>query len=207
MLKETRRQELITRREAILRVGAMLGGAALVGQSAMLTACAARPVDEERATYSNSLFSQADVGLLDDIADTILPETNTPGARAAGVGPFMAMMVADTYYERDQRIFRAGLSRLQSQCLDLYGARFPYVTQAQRLTLLEILDAEQHQYMQDRQDDAPVHYFRMLKELTLVGYFTSEIGYTQAMRYVESPGRFEPCAPYPPGQKAWADHA
>jgi hypothetical protein len=47
----------------------------------------------------------------------------------------------------------------------------------------------------------------MLKELTLLGYFTSEIGYTQAMRYVETPGRFEPCITYTTGDKAWAPHA
>ena len=55
--------------------------------------------------------------------------------------------------------------------------------------------------------DAPAHYFRMMKELALLGYFTSEIGYTQAQRYVESPGRFDPCVPYQAGEKAWAPHA
>jgi hypothetical protein len=53
----------------------------------------------------------------------------------------------------------------------------------------------------------PPHYFRMIKELTLLGYFTSEIGYTQAMRYVETPGRFDPCIPYRIGDKLWAPHA
>ena len=55
--------------------------------------------------------------------------------------------------------------------------------------------------------DEPAHYFRMMKELTLLGYFTSEIGYTQAMRYIESPGRFDPNAPHSPGDKSWAPHA
>lgn len=55
--------------------------------------------------------------------------------------------------------------------------------------------------------DEPAHYFRMLKELALLGYFTSEIGYTRAMRYIEAPGRFDPCAPYAPGDKSWASHA
>ena len=55
--------------------------------------------------------------------------------------------------------------------------------------------------------DVPTHYFRMMKELALLGYFTSEIGYTKAMRYVESPGRFDPCIPYTPGEPAWAPHA
>ena len=55
--------------------------------------------------------------------------------------------------------------------------------------------------------DEPAHYFRMMKELALLGYFTSEIGYTKVMRYRESPGRFDPCAPHAPGDKIWASHA
>ena len=55
--------------------------------------------------------------------------------------------------------------------------------------------------------DAPTHYFRMMKELTLLGYFTSEIGVTQALRYIEAPGRFDPCVPYTPGERIWAPHA
>ncbi len=207
MSSDPERHELITRREAILRVSAMLGGVALVGQSAMLAACAAGPASETRATSSSSLFRQSEIELLDEVAETILPETSTPGAKAAGVGPFIALMVADTYYENDQQIFRDGLQNLQTQCFVMHGAHFLVVTQANRLALVERLDAEQHLYMQTREDGAPAHYFRMLKELTLLGYFTSEIGYKQAMRYVETPGRFEPCVPYTPGEKSWADHA
>jgi hypothetical protein len=55
--------------------------------------------------------------------------------------------------------------------------------------------------------DAPPHYFRMMKELALLGYFTSEVGYTKAMRYQETPGRFDPCVPYKKGDPAWAAHA
>jgi hypothetical protein len=47
----------------------------------------------------------------------------------------------------------------------------------------------------------------MMKELALLGYFTSEIGYTRAMRYIETPGRYDPCAPHKPGDKSWAAHA
>jgi hypothetical protein len=55
--------------------------------------------------------------------------------------------------------------------------------------------------------DAPAHWFRMMKELALLGYFTSEVGYKQAQRYEETPGRFDPCVDYKPGDKAWAPHA
>ena len=53
----------------------------------------------------------------------------------------------------------------------------------------------------------PAHYFRMMKELALLGYFTSEPGATKALRYVESPGRFDPCLPYTKGEPALAAHA
>jgi hypothetical protein len=56
-------------------------------------------------------------------------------------------------------------------------------------------------------NDEPAHYFRMMKELALLGYFTSEIGCTKALRYLEAPGRFDPCAPHKPGDRSWAGHA
>ena len=207
MSSDSDHKELISRREAILRVSAMLGGVALVGQTAMLAGCAAQPSGDKAASTSNSLFKQGDITLLDEIAEVILPETSTPGARAAGVGPFTAMMVVDTYYEDDQQIVRNGLNSFQALCLRSYGAHFQIITAAQRLALVEKLDEEQYLTMETSDEGAPTHYFRMIKELTLLGYFTSEIGYTQAMRYLETPGQFDPCAPYTPGDKSWAKHA
>ncbi|MYA36713.1 MAG: gluconate 2-dehydrogenase subunit 3 family protein [Gammaproteobacteria bacterium] len=193
--------EALTRREAIRRVSTLFGGAALVGQSAILASCAA-PQDAE-----NVLFSGSEIALLDEIAETILPENDTPGAKAAGVGAFMALMVADTYYERDQAIFREGLAAIDSASRESSGAGFAAATAADRQALLEALDAEQHDYMRDKSPEEPAHFFRMMKELALLGYFTSEIGYMQAMRYVETPGRYDPCASLAPGEKIWADHA
>jgi len=200
MSSDTRRPELITRREAILRVSALLGGTALIGQTAMLSGCAGQ-------NPRSAAFSAGDVVFLDEIAETILPETDTPGAKAAGVGPFIAMMVVDTYDGREQETFRAGLRTLEDECHDLHRTSFMAATPAQRTVLLKKLDAEQLQFMRTAGKEEPAHYFRMLKELTLLGYFTSEIGYTKAMRYIETPGRFDPCVPYEPGGKTWAVHA
>ena len=193
--------QALTRREAIRRVSTLFGGVALVGQSAMLASSAAAQDAE------NVLFSGSEIALLDEIAETILPETDTPGARAAGVGAFMALMVADTYYERNQAIFRAGLVAIDSASRETSGAGFAAATAANRQALLEALDAEQYEYMRSKSPEEPAHFFRMMKELALLGYFTSEIGYMQAMRYVETPGRFDPCASLAPGGKIWADHA
>ncbi|HEV8400274.1 MAG TPA: gluconate 2-dehydrogenase subunit 3 family protein [Gemmatimonadales bacterium] len=192
------------RREAIQRVTALLGGVALAGNSGLLTAVErahARIVGGGSRAQTGA-FTAEDIALLDEIADTILPETKTPGAKAAHVGAFMAVMVTDTYEEREQGIFRDGLKALND-------GGFMAATPAQRLARLEQLDREQKAYMDARQrgGGAPAHYFRLMKELTLLGYFTSEIGVTQAQRYEEAPGRFEPCVPYTPGETAWAGHA
>jgi hypothetical protein len=149
----------------------------------------------------------------------------------------MALMVTDTYEPNDQKVFRDGMRKLDEASQKANGVGFMAATPQQRLALLETLDREQKTYTEardaarreqkpsaeehlpdQRQEaapgtptsitaDAPAHYFRMMKELALLGYFTSEIGYTQAQRYVESPGRFDPCVPYQAGEKAWAPHA
>ena len=240
---------IINRREAVRRVGAMLGGLTLVGGSALLSACEKeRPKAPVRSPIGE--FTVQDIDLLDEIADTILPTTKTPGAKAAQVGAFMALMVTDTYKPSDQQVFRAGMGTLDASCQKTNGVTFMAATPAQRLALLETLDREQkahgaarsaarkarekpdttkaeaaktERFLPGQQKEAaagadvgqaaaitadtPAHYFRMMKELALLGYFTSEIGCTQALRYIESPGRYDPCVPYQKGEKAWAGHA
>ncbi len=195
---------LIDRREAIRRVSALLGGIALVSESALLTGCRDRTADRGGDA---ARFSDTDVAFLDEVAETILPETKTPGAKAAKVGAFMALMVTDAYEPADQKIFRDGMQQLDAACRTKHNTAFMTATPEQRLALLEEVDREQKTYMDSRAEGAPAHYFRMMKELTLTGYFTSEIGYTKAMRYVETPGRFDPCLPYTPGETIWASHA
>jgi hypothetical protein len=195
------KDDLVTRRDAIRRVSALVGGAALIGQAAWLAGCT------KAAGASSELMSASDVALLDEIADTILPETKTPVAKAAGVGQFIATAVTDTYDPREQRVFREGLETLERESRKQNGGSFMASSPAQRLALLERLDSEAIEYMRQQGSGDRPHYFRMMKELTLLGYFTSEIGYTQAQRYVETPGRFEPCITYTVGDKAWAPHA
>src|SRR5215208_3220563 len=98
--------ELITRREAVLRVSALLGGVALIGGSALINGCRG-----ENARTASASFTPDDIAYLDEIADTILPTTSTPGAKAAKTGAFMALMVTDTYSPEDQKIFRDGMGK------------------------------------------------------------------------------------------------
>jgi len=192
---------MMNRREAIKQVTAMLGGVVFVGGGRDLLRAVERAHARAAGPYAPiGTFTAQDVALLDEVADTILPETKTPGAKAAKVGPFMAVMVTDTYDERQQGIFRDGVQKLNE-------AAFMTKTPAERLAFLEQLDREQKAYMDNRAQGAPPHYFRLMKELTLFGYFTSEIGCTQAQRYRETPARFDPCVPYTPGETTWAGHA
>ena len=210
----------VTRREAVQRVAALLGGAALVGGDRVF-AFSFEPAALERARAQGAgAFTAADVALLDEIAETILPQTSTPGAKAARVGAFVALMVADVYDETERQVFQRGLRQLDDACRVAHAVSFMQASVAERQSLVEALDREQHAVMEDRAPKRrlrapvaasgtgePAHYFRMMKELTLLGYFTSEIGYTQAMRYIESPGRFDPDVSHVPGDKSWAPHA
>src|SRR5262245_40558919 len=210
----------LTRREVFHRVAALMGGSALIGGDRLLSFALDRSALDEAMVQGTSAFSVADIALLDEIAETILPETSSPGAKAAKTGAFMAVMVTATYTARDQQVFREGLSQLESACRARHGVGLMQASAPQRLSLLQVLDREQKTAMEERAnaprsrapaappaEERPAHYFRMMKELTLLGYFTSEVGYTKAMRYLESPGRFDPCAPHAPGDKSWASHA
>ena len=223
--------ELITRREAILRVTALLGGVALVGGSSLLTGC-------RNDVNPDAPFTTEEIAFLDEIADTILPRTSTPGAKDVQTGAFMAMMVTDTYDAKNRKIFRDGMKAIDDATDKAHNTTFMRATPQQRLAVLQAIDRDQKVYSDARDEenrrrsmaylsdqrqeqapgsdvgaatavtqDKPAHYFRMMKELALLGYFTSEIGATQAQRYVESPGRYDPCVPYTPGEKAWAPHA
>ena len=198
-MSEPTQTHVIDRREAIRRVTVLLGGVALVGGGGLVAACE-RAQNRAAATRAAGTFTAQDIAFLDEVADTILPETKTPGAKAAHVGAFMALMVTDTYEDRNQTIFRDGMGKLNA-------AAFMAATPEQRLAQLEQLDREQKTYTDAKKDSDPPHFFRLMKELTLLGYFTSEIGCSQAMRYRETPGRFDPCVPYTPGETAWSGHA
>jgi glucoside 3-dehydrogenase (cytochrome c) hitch-hiker subunit len=195
--------EAIDRREAIKRVTLLLGGLALSG-SGLVAACERAQRGAAGAGKGGGgavgSFSAQEVALLDEVADTILPETKTPGAKAANVGAFMALMVTDSYTDRDAGVFRDGLRTIEQ-------SGFVAKTPEQRLAQLEQLDREQNAYQDKKKREDPPHFFRLMKELTLLGYFTSEIGGSQAMRYRETPGRFDPCVPYSPGETTWTAHA
>ena len=184
------------RREVIKSISLLLGGA-VVGSSYFLSGCKAND-------KVSLVFTDADIAFLNEVAETILPETNTPGAKAAKVGEFMTLVVNDCYEKEDQEIFHKGMKQLDDFSNKKFGNKFMKLSAQQKTELLTELDKEQKEYQDKKKPEERSHYFRMMKELTLLGYFTSEIGCTKAMRYVERPGKYEGCVPYKKGDKLWA---
>jgi len=207
----------MNRRDAIGRVAILMGGA-VIGAEFFLSGCkpsGAKSVDD--------LFTEDNTAFLNEVADTILPDTKaSPGAKAANVGGFMAIMVRDCYTPADQKTFVEGVGKLNDAANKKSGSKFVDLTPQQRTDLLVDLDKEQKAFSADRDKklaadaakhkgeanykgpELPSHYFRMMKQLTLLGYFTSEIGATKALRYIAVPGRYDGCVPYKKGDKAWA---
>lgn len=190
----------MNRREALSSVALLLGGT-ILGAEMFLSGCSNA---DKKIGAAGLQFSPDDIAFLDEVGETIIPATNTPGAKATGIGEFMKTIVTDCYEEKDQQIFVDGMKKLDEAGKSKNGKSFLESTPEQRHNLLVDLDKEQKEYTAKQGKDQPAHYFRMMKELTLWGYFTSKDGATQALRYVAVPGRYEGCIPYKKGDKAWA---
>ncbi len=196
----------MTRREMVIRLAVAMGASA-VGPRLLSAQFGAT------VSAGNTDFSADDLALLDEIGDTIIPATDVPGAKAVGIGGFIAMMVRDCYQPRDQAAFKEGLRNLEARFSAVHRKSFRAGDAKDRTAFLNTLDAEQKEFTKAHRieqhtdgsetPEAPWHYFRMMKDLTILGYFSSEIGATKALRFIEIPGRFDGAAPYHKGEHAW----
>ena len=190
----------MNRREALSSVALLLGGT-IIGAEMFFSGC----TNENKKIGTLGLdFSPEDTSFLDEVGETIIPATDTPGAKEAKIGEFMHTIVRDCYDKTDQDIFIAGMGKLNEASKTMNGKYFLESSPEERKNLLIALDKEQKEYTANKKATDPAHYFRMIKELTIWGYFTSEPGATKALRYIAVPGRYEGCIPYKKGDKAWA---
>jgi Gluconate 2-dehydrogenase subunit 3 len=216
----------MNRRDALQRVGFLMGGAvSLPTMVAILDGCKTSPKD------TAVLFSKEQSSLISEIAEVIIPKTTTPGAKDAKVGEFIEMMLRDCYKESQQTHFLAGLDAVEAECKKAHNCSFVGAKAEEQIAILKkceqdskdeqkkndeaqkttaekkVVDAETGTTKQTKQkaDAPPVPFFKLAKELTLLGYFTSEPGATQALAYDPVPGRFDGCVQLTPGQKAWAN--
>ena len=169
-------------------------------------------------------FDDNDIAFLDEVAETIFPKTATPGAKDAKVGQFMTVMVNDCYDKTDKEAFHKGIKQLDEACNKMHGHSFMKATPEQRKELLISLEKEAKEHQERRktfmnEQDAkekteiergnkafqketmPNHYYTMMKQLTIMGYFTSKEGRTGATRYEPVPGKYIGDYPYKKGDK------
>ena len=186
----------MNRREALSRVAIIMGGT-ILGADAFASGL--------KISTTSITLTKADIAFLNEVAETIIPATTTPGAKEAKVGEFMQIMVSDCYEEKNQAIFMKGIEELKFNASKAkMGKAFMEATSEERTAFLTELDKEVKEYQKNKKPEDPTHYFTMMKQLTLSGYFTSEVGATKALRYVAVPGKFDGSYPYKKGDKAWA---
>ena len=215
-------------RRELLRMVSLATGAVVIGGEFFLAGC------KNNDAIGSATFSKDDIAFLDEVADTIIPTTTSPGAKTAKVGTFMTVMVNDCYTETDQKLFHAGILKLNEASTKKFSKSFMDLTAPQRLELLTEIDKnakvfnndvdaifnaytpeqktkmalERNKDSKDAKADKlrenPDYYFTQMKQLTLLGYFNSKEGATQALRYTAVPGKYDGNFPYKKGDKAWA---
>lgn len=187
-------------RRELLKMIVAATGAAMVGLPALASG-------KLPAAAAGVPFTDAEIATLDEIAETILPRTQTPGAKDAATGAFMARFVTDCYTARQQATFRAGLADIDKRA----GGSFVALAPDARSTLLRTLDAEARKRAVEVSETgtgetakAVPHPFTMIKQLAIFGFFTSKPGATEVLHYVAVPGRYDGDMAYAPGTPAWA---
>ncbi len=183
------------RREAIRHMAVLLGSS-LVGPRLFAAAL------DEAAPVAAYGFTTDEIALLDELGDTLRPATDTPGAKAVQIGAFIAMMVHDCSPPDERAVFKTGLAKIGDDYRTRHGHHFTAGEPGLRTAFLNEIDRTQKAARESTEPSLVA--FRLLKELTILGYFTSEIGATEALRYVETPGYYDGDVPYQKGDKAWA---
>lgn len=128
------------------------------------------------------------------IAELIIPKTDTPGARDAGVPAFIDVMLADWADEEQRQSFTAGLANVDERSRAAFGKDFIGCTPPQQTEILQDLDYELAR-LRDTKSDTSKNFFQTMKWLTLTGYYTSAVGATAEQHFRVVPGRYEPCYP------------
>jgi Gluconate 2-dehydrogenase subunit 3 len=182
-------------RRELLKMIALATGGAVIGGEFLLSGCS------NPAAIGGAVFTEDDIKFLDEVAETILPKTNTPGAKDAEVGKFITVMVNDCYDEKDQAIFHEGMKKLDEACNKMHGHSFMKAEPVHRKELLIAIDKEAKEYANNKKKEDPNHYFTMMKQLTLLGFFTSKPGMTECFNYQPVPGKYDGAVPYKKGDK------
>ena len=195
----------MNRREALRQVAWLMGGAlsssAVVG---ILNGCTAKPV----ASWKPVFLSEAQGAVVEEVAEIMIPRTDTPGAKEVGIPSFIDVMLKDAYPKEDQDRFIASLKEFEAQARTQYGDGFMQLDPKQRIALVQSANdvAVAAERAHKGNSQLPRPFILMTKELSLLGYFTSQAGATQVLQYNPVPGPFQGCVELPKAGngKTWA---
>jgi hypothetical protein len=182
----------LSRREAILRLALLMGASFITPRL--------RATDFGTSATPPTGYTPADLALLDEIGDTIIPPTDVPGAKAIGIGAFMARMVTDCYRAEEQSAFRAGMAAITRDYRARFGEDYVGGAAANRTLFLNEISASLRPSQREKEPAgstaAQSQYFRTMRELTILGYFTSEVVATNVLPWIEVPGSYDGNVPY-----------
>lgn len=189
------KENKIDRKEAIKRAGLLLGGVVFAPNIlGVLNGCTATPGE-----WTPTLFSNEQARLVAALADVILPADDSPAASELGVPQFIETMVDEVYSEAQQREFLEGLDKFSDDYRADIQSEFTDGTDT---------DKYDFTYHQNRlavdEDPARNPFFLSFKELTLLGYYTTEVGASEVLRYQAVPGSYDGCIPFEDVGKTWA---
>lgn len=212
------------RREAVKSVAFLIGGALSATTIATLFDSCQSPTKKV-----GELFTADQQKIITELADVIIPTTaKSPGAKAANVGPFITMMIQDCYAEDAQKAFVKGVEDLEVKAKKEFNKSFIEISVLEREQMISKLRDETvsaQKIENDKNAEAeklgngpkkanPMSvnekpkttpfFFAIARDLTMLGYFTSEVGATQAYDYIPVPGRYDGCVDLKPGQRVWA---
>ncbi len=179
------------RRELLRALGLGAATSALAGLGPTRLLALGREAHGHAAS-TGRLFTTHQAELAGVVAELIIPTTDTPGAREAGVAEFMDFMVERTFDPEERARFLAGLDEMDGRSLRLTGLPFLEANEPQQTAVLSGIAAEAESLRQAGEDDPP-HFFHVVRELTLFGYYTSEVGMTEELGWRMIPGSYDGC--------------
>ncbi|MET0535572.1 MAG: gluconate 2-dehydrogenase subunit 3 family protein [Steroidobacter sp.] len=196
----------INRRELLQRVAYLMGGVvsapAVLG---VLNGCTAK----QDPSWQPVFLSKEQAALVGEVADLIIPRTDTPGAKDAGVPQFIDVMLKNVYEDDDRKYYIEGLQAFEEDARKAHGKAFvelPKQTQVELLRKFHDPAVAEELSFETRPTSYRRPFVLMTKELTLLGFFTSKPGATQVLQYEAVPGRFQACIPLAQAGngKSWA---
>jgi len=180
----------MNRRQVLAAMGVAFGAALIVPLSRMIEAD--KEIDPIALTSSQDLFSEEERASVSALSEIIIPTTDTPGAIEAGVPQYIEFMLAEWYQEDERDRFMEGLSQVAAYANDIEDAVFAQLDAGQQTAIVQRMHDGEAKGM----DEGGSSFFDHIKQLTLAGYYTSEVGMTMERVYLPVPGRFDGSYPY-----------